>query len=143
LVIRVIAARELRSLFVSPLAWVMLAVVQFIIGYLFLTRIELFLQFKPRLLALENPPGLTDIVVAALFGNAGVVLLLVVPLLTMRLISEEHRNGTLPVLLAAPISMTEIVLGKYLGLLTFFIIMAEVSRFFVWLVWLPELILPA
>jgi ABC-2 type transport system permease protein len=118
-----IAGRELRSLFVSPLAWTVLAVVQLIAAYLFLVQIEAFLMLQPRLLGMEGAPGVTDVVVAPLFGNAAVILLLVVPLLTMRLVSEEHRNRTLSLLLSAPVSMTEIVLGKYLGLLAFLLAM--------------------
>jgi len=52
-----------------------------------------------------------------LFGNAGIILLLVTPLLTMRLICEERRNKTLSLLLSAPVSNTDIILGKYLSIL--------------------------
>ena len=51
------------------------------------------------------------------------VLLLITPLITMRTISEERRNRTLSLLFSAPVSMTEIVLGKYLGVLSFFLIL--------------------
>ncbi|MCP4043807.1 MAG: ABC transporter permease subunit [Gammaproteobacteria bacterium] len=114
-----IATRELRSLFLSPLAWSILAVVQLILGYVFLVQLEMFIQWQPRLAAIEGAPGLTDIVVAPLFRTAAIVLLLVVPLLTMRLVSEEKRNRTLALLLSAPVSMTEIILGKFLGLMIF------------------------
>lgn len=118
-----IAARELRGLFLSPLAWSILAVIQFIVAYLFLIQMETFAELQPRLLGMEGAPGLTDIVVAPVFANTAVILLLVVPLLTMRLVSEEHRGRTLSLLLSAPVSMTEIVLGKYLGLLAFLLLM--------------------
>lgn len=118
-----IAARELRSMFLSPLAWSILAVVQLITGYMFLINIDGFRQVQPRLAGLEGAPGLTDLVIAPLLGSAAVVLLLVVPLLTMRLISEERRSHTLSLLLSAPLSMTQIVLGKYLGLLGFLLLM--------------------
>ncbi len=118
-----IAGRELRSLFLSPLAWVLLAVVQLILAYLFLAQLEVYLNLQPRLAALEGAPGATDLIVAPLLADAAVVLLLVVPLVTMRLLSEERRAGTLELLLSAPVSMTEIVLGKYLGALAFLLIM--------------------
>ncbi len=114
-----IAGRELRSLFLSPLAWSVLAVVQLILAYVFLIQVELFLQWQPRLAAMEGAPGATDIIVAPLFRTAAIVLLLVVPLLTMRLVSEERRGRTLALLLSAPVSMTQIVLGKYLGVMGF------------------------
>ena len=118
-----IAARELRSLFLSPLAWTVLAVVQAIMAYMYLVQIEFFMQVQPRLATLPGAPGVTDIVAMPLFGNAAIILLLVVPLLTMRLISEEKRNQTISLLLSAPVSMTEIILGKYLGVLAFLSVM--------------------
>ncbi len=118
-----IASRELRSLFLSPLAWSILAVVQFLLAYIFLSQVEYFQRLQPHIAALESSPGVTDLIVAPLFGNAGVILLLVTPMLTMRLISEERRNRTLSLLFSAPVSITEIVLGKYLGILAFLAIM--------------------
>jgi ABC-2 type transport system permease protein len=118
-----IAARELRSLFLSPLAWAVLAVVQFILGYMYLGQIEVFLSVQPRLVTVPGAPGLTEIVVMPLLANAAIVLLLVVPLLTMRLISDERRGQTLSLLFSAPISMSEIVVGKYLGVMAFLLIM--------------------
>lgn len=117
-----IAWRELRSLFLSPLAWAMLAVVQLILGFLFLANIQQFLVDQPALLAMENAPGLTEYILPSLLGSAAIVLLLGVPLLTMRLIAEERRNKTLSLLFSAPVSMTEIVLGKYLGALGFLLV---------------------
>jgi ABC-2 type transport system permease protein len=118
-----LAARELRSLFLSPLAWAILAVVQGLSAYFFLLYVDLFLQLQPRLAAMPSGPGLTNIVVAPLFSTAATILLLVVPLLTMRLISEERRAQTLSLLFSAPLSMTEIVLGKFFGLLGFLLLM--------------------
>jgi len=118
-----IAARELRSLFLSPLAWTILAVVQFILAYIFLAQVDVFLQVQPRLAALEGAPGMTELVIVPLFGNAAILLLLVVPLVTMRLISEERKAQTISLLFSSPVSMTEIILGKYLGIMGFLLIM--------------------
>ena len=118
-----IALRELRSLFLSPLAWSILAVVQVILGFLFLGRIELVQMYQSQLLAMENAPGITEIIVPDLLGYTALILLLVVPLLTMRLVAEERRNRTLSLLFSAPISLSEIVLGKYLGILLFLMIL--------------------
>ena len=115
----VIAGREFRNLFLSPLAWTMLAVLQFILSFMFLAQLDYYLMLQPRLEGLDDAPGVTDAIVAPLFGNAGVILMLVTPLLTMRLVSEERRNRTLSLLFTAPISMTEIIVGKYLGVLAF------------------------
>ncbi|NIM27366.1 MAG: ABC transporter permease subunit [Gammaproteobacteria bacterium] len=121
-----IAARELRSLFLSPLSWAVLAVTQAFVAYAFLVKLELFLQLKPHLPGLPGAPGLTAIVVAPALKAAGMVMLLAAPLVTMRLVSEERRSGSLTLLLSAPISMTEIVAGKFLGVMGFFAITVAV-----------------
>lgn len=115
-----IAGRELRSLFVSPLAWVVLAVLTLILAFLFVVYVDLFVAGQSQMLGMDSGRGLTEGVAAPLFNNAAFILLLVVPLITMRLIADERRNRTLSLLFSAPVSMTEIVLGKYLGVLAFF-----------------------
>lgn len=114
-----IAWRELKGLFLSPLAWTVLTVVQVILAFLFLSHIEGYLLLQPQLAALSHAPGVTELVVGKLFASAAIVLLLVTPLLTMRLISDERRNRTLSLLFSAPLSMTEIILGKYLAIMAF------------------------
>jgi ABC-2 type transport system permease protein len=121
--IRTIALREFKTLFLSPLAWTILAIIQFILAYLFLTQVETFIRVQPELATIDNAPGLTDIVVTPLYSNAAIILMLVTPLLTMRLICEERRNKTLPLLLSAPVSNTQIILGKYFGIMGLFFIM--------------------
>lgn len=114
-----IAARELRSLFLSPLAWAVLAVMSFILSWLFLVQLDLFIEIQPRIASIEGAPGITAIVVAPLADSAAFILLIFIPLLSMRLISDERRQRTLPLLLSSPVSMMDIALGKYLGLLGF------------------------
>lgn len=114
-----IAAKELKTLFSAPMAWIILAVLEFILAYFFLSQVDAFLAAQSQLVALANPPGVTELVVPPLFGNAAIILLMAVPLLSMRLIAEERRNQTLALLLSAPISVTEIILGKFLGLMAF------------------------
>ena len=118
-----IAAREFKTLFLSPMAWSILAVVQLIIAYLFLAQLDTYMLLAPRLAGIGAAPGVTDVVVAPVLGNAAVILLLIAPLITMRVLSEERRARTLSLLLSAPISMTEIVIGKYLGILMFFLVL--------------------
>lgn len=119
-----IAARELRSLFLSPLAWSIMGVVQFVLALLFLFALQDFLvTHQARLHMYAMPLGVTDFVVVPLYNSASIVLMMVVPLITMRVISEERRSRSLALLFSAPISMTEIVLGKYLGVAAFFVIL--------------------
>jgi ABC-2 type transport system permease protein len=123
MIVMTMAMRELRSMFLSPLAWTILAVVQAILAYMFFSQIEFFMQIQPRLAGMQSPPGITEIIVVPMFGNAAIILLLIVPLLTMRLISDERRNQTLSLLFAAPLSMADIVLGKFFGAIGFLLIM--------------------
>ena len=118
-----IARREFRSMFLSPLAWVILAVVQVILAWSFFSAVDVFFSLQEKLTTIENSPGVTDLIASPLFEVSSVVLLMIMPLITMRLISEDKRNKTMSLLLSAPISITEIVLGKYLGLLFFIVIL--------------------
>ncbi|MCI0507958.1 MAG: ABC transporter permease [Gammaproteobacteria bacterium] len=118
-----IAARELKALFLSPMAWAILAVVQAIVAYFFLIYLDYFVSLQPQLAILPNAPGITTIVVTPLYATVAIVLLLVVPLLTMRVISEERRNRTLTLLMSAPVSVSEIVLGKFAGVVSFLLVM--------------------
>ncbi len=114
-----IARREFTAMFRSPLAWVILAVVQLILGFMFLSQLESFAILQPQLLRYENTPGVTDIVVSPLMEMAAVVLLMIMPLITMRSLAEEKRNRTLTLLLSAPLRLGDIVLGKFLGIFGF------------------------
>ncbi len=118
-----LAQRELRSLFVSPLAWSILAVAQLILAFIFLALVEGYLVSQPQLMMLENVPGVTERIVAPLYGAAAWIMMMIVPLLTMRIVSEERRNHSLTLLLSAPVSMTEIIIGKFSGIMLFLILM--------------------
>ncbi len=119
----VIARREFGAMFLSPLAWIILAVVQVILGFMFLANLDNFVLLQPQLIQLENTPGVTDIVVTPLMQVAAIILLMVMPLLTMRSLAEEKRNRTLALLISSPLSMAEIVLGKYLALILFIVVL--------------------
>ena len=120
-----LALRELRTLFVSPMAWSILAITQLILAFIFLALVEGYLEDLPRLMTLENTPGVTERVIAPLYGAAAWLFMMVVPLLTMRVISEERRNRSLTLLLSAPVSMTEIIIGKFLGVMSFLLLMTS------------------
>jgi ABC-2 type transport system permease protein len=119
-----IAARELRSLFLSPLAWAIIGVVQFILAWLFAASFQDFLiNQQPRLHLYSIPVGVTDFVVVPTYHAAAFIMMFTIPLITMRIISEEKRSNSLALLFSAPLSMTEIVLGKYLGVVGFLAVM--------------------
>ena len=119
-----IALTEFKRLFNSPLAWSILAILQFILALLFLTFIEEFIGVvQPLTATMENPPGVTKIIVSPLYLWAGIIMLAVIPIMTMRVFAEERMNKTLTLLLSSPLSSTQIVLGKLLALVLFIIIL--------------------
>jgi ABC-2 type transport system permease protein len=100
-----IAKREFASYFNSPVAYLVVSVYIILSGSLFFN--ELFLQ------------GQADM--RGFFGIAPLLLFIIVPFLTMRLVAEERAQGTLELLLTMPVTDWQVVLGKYLaamGLLT-------------------------
>ena len=118
--IAIIIRKELTMLFISPLAWVILAAFQFILSWFFLVRLDAFLEIQPQMLQIANPPGVTEMIVSPVFALAAIVLMMIAPILSMRLLAEERRNHTLSFLIAAPVSIATIVLGKFLALMIFF-----------------------
>lgn len=116
-----IIRKELHMLFISPLAWILLALIQLVLTWVFLVRLDAFLEIQSQLMQIANPPGITEIIISPVFAMAAIILLMVTPLLSMRLLAEERRNHTLTLLISAPVSMTDIVLGKFLGLMVFFL----------------------
>jgi ABC-2 type transport system permease protein len=95
-----ICKKELQLYFYSPTAYAAFAFFFLISGYFFSAN---FL----------NPPNIVD--VRPVVGTVTFVFLLIIPLLTMRLMSDELRQGTDELLLTSPASITEIVIGKYLA----------------------------
>ncbi|HZT05653.1 MAG TPA: ABC transporter permease subunit [Chloroflexota bacterium] len=109
-----VAEREIRSYFVSPVAWVVTAVMIAMWGFLFGIIIPQSRQADLR----------------PVLNNFSVTFLLAGPLLTMRLIAEEARTGTLELLLTQPIRDVELVLGKYLGSVVFLLFMLAMTLYF-------------
>lgn len=124
--IRLLAMRELRSLFAMPSTWFVLAALQFIFAWFFLAGLDAFLEIQPQLAQLANPPGASITIAAPLFYTAAFLLMMLVPMFTMRLIAEERRNQTLALLLSAPLSERQIVLGKFFGLMVFLLALTAI-----------------
>ena len=115
---------EFKRMFTSPLAWSVLAVVLFILAWVFLLSLDDYINdIQPKTAGMADAPGVSELVISALYLWAGMVMLAIMPLMTMRLLAEERMNQTLTLLKSAPISNTQIVLGKYLGLLWFVLVM--------------------
>jgi ABC-2 type transport system permease protein len=124
-----VARLELARLFLSPFAWVMLALVQFLLAYLFLSHIDYFAQIQGQISAIPGAPGVTELVIAPLLNNAALVLLMIAPFITMRAFADEYRNHSLPLLISAPLSASQIVFGKYIAYLGFFLLQLVLVAF--------------
>ena len=123
----VIARNELRRLFVQPLAWALLAAVLGVLAYFFLLTLQGFLVLMPKIAGNPTAPGVTDLVALPLLRAIASVLLLVVPLLGMRAFAGDRQSGALPLLLASGLSDARIVVGKYLGLVAFLIVLILIA----------------
>ncbi len=114
-----IAHKEFRGMFATPSTWFILGALQFIFAWFFLARLDAFLQVQSQFAQLANPPGATQSVATPVLGTVAFILMMLVPVFTMRLVAEERRNQTLVLLLAAPVASWEIITGKFLGMLLF------------------------
>ena len=114
-----IVRKELKSMFASPLGWAIMAILSFIFGLYFTNSVGNYFDVMSGAIRPAEREGVTAFVGKALYGLASFIMLFSVPLLSMRLISEERRSQTLPFLFSAPLSITEIVLGKFVGLVVF------------------------
>ncbi len=107
-----IARRELQASFLSAQAWTLLAANQFILAWIFLRVLEGFSGLEVS----QRKTGISLELSLNLFSFAAVLSLLAVPLLSMRTLSGEFREGTFNLLGSAPVTLAEILLGKFLGL---------------------------
>ncbi|MDB4973270.1 MAG: gliding motility protein GldF [Myxococcaceae bacterium] len=123
-----IAKREIVTYFVSPVAYVVTTVWLVWCGLQFYLLAGVFAS-APNLSASANP-------LSAFFGGSVlffIPLLVFAPVLTMRLIAEERHTGTLETLLTAPISTADVVLGKYLAALVYWIGLWVPTLMYVWI----------
>ena len=106
-----IAQKELNTYFASPVAYVVTAFFMLVMGYFFYLILVLSREASLR----------------GLFSNMAVILLFVTPFLTMRLLAEEQRMGTIELLLTSPVRDWQVVLGKFLGALAFLLFMLALT----------------
>ncbi|MDD4856475.1 MAG: ABC transporter permease subunit [Candidatus Krumholzibacteria bacterium] len=118
--------KELEHYFQSISAYVMISLFLALAGYFFYSifRYYNYLSFQAgREPSLADNLNLIEGVMRPLMSNVSVVLLFAIPMLTMRLLAEEKRQGTFELLLTYPISDFEAVMGKYLAALSVFAVM--------------------
>lgn len=110
-----VAARELRSFFFQPLAWVVLTALLVLNGWNFWLALATF-----------NQAGVPTVELIRFFFSGllfWLPLLVSLPVLAMRLVAEERQTGTLETLMTAPVTEGQVALGKYLAALGFFCVL--------------------
>lgn len=117
--INIIARKELRSLFATPMGWLILAIFQAIVGTYYSLSFNQYFEIMQSAQWQVQRVGITQFMAEGIFGVAAVLMLFVVPLMTMKLISEERKNQTIALLMSAPLSMSELILGKLLGIVSY------------------------
>src|SRR5512136_1487705 len=110
--------KEVRAYFSSPIAYVVIAGFLLLVGYFYYSLVW---WFNAQAMQMAQNPyyaqqvNINEMVFSPLFHNMSIILILVAPLLTMRLLAEEKKSGTDELLFTSPVSVGEIILGKYLA----------------------------
>ncbi len=115
--IRHLLARELRAHFTGMTFWLLLAGTWLICAWLLFAQLQVYERILPDLRAADAPLGINDLLITPTLNTLALLLLFVVPLLGMGSLAGEREAGRLPALLAAPLSLPALVLGKWLGVL--------------------------
>jgi ABC-2 type transport system permease protein len=125
----VIARKELKSYFASPIAYLLITVFAVIFGYFFWRAIAYFVEIGLEMQARggAQPMSVNEMVIGPVLSNMSVIALFLIPMMTMRLFAEEKNRGTIELLLTSPIKDYELVIGKWLGSVIMFLVIIGVS----------------
>ena len=121
-----IVRRELNSYFVSPIAYVLLAIFGVMFGWFFFNSMAFFVSFSARATMQGGgmgPMNVNQFIVEPTFGNLTIILLFLTPMITMRLFAEEKRTGTMELLMTSPVRDYEIIVGKWLSGMVLYVAM--------------------
>ena len=136
-----IVERELRAYFASPVAYVVLTIFVLLSGVFFQTILRQVVQMatvnalqSQQFGAASQPIDVPGLISQSFLGTLSVVLLFMLPMITMGLFSEEKKRGTIELLLTAPITDFQVVMGKYLAAVSFYAIMLATT-------WVPTSVL--
>ena len=131
--------REMKSYFVSPIAYVVLTIFLFVSGVFFLSILSDILTNVMRAEMMQaqfgqqaQPIDVPYYVVLGLQQTTRVILLFVIPMLTMGLFAEEKKRGTIELLLTTPVGFCQAIAGKYLASLTFLLILLFANTLTIW-----------
>ena len=127
-----ITGKELRVYFTSPMAYVVIAMFLFINGYLFYNIVLFAVNQGIQLIRMQGTLpqiNINEMIFRPFFHNMAIIMILTLPMLTMRLLSDERKSKTSELLLTSPISITQIILGKFLAVFIIFSLMLLFSGY--------------
>ena len=109
--------KELRSYFVSPIAYLLLTMFALIFGFFFWNALGYFVieGMEMQMRGQAFPMNINEQIIRPLLSNASVVGLFFIPMITMRLFAEEKRSGTIELLATSPVRDMEVIFGKWLA----------------------------
>ena len=110
-----ITRRDFKTYFTSPIAYIVIAGFMGIMGWMFFFNLSHFnlqsMQYQQ--FNMGKAPSITDGIIRPLYGNMNVIFLFLVPFITMRLFAEERKLHTIELLMTSPLTLTEIIFGKF------------------------------
>src|SRR5580704_4959881 len=124
-----ICSKELRSYFVSPIAYLLLTMFALIFGFFFWNALGYFVieGMEMQMRGQAFPMNINEQIIRPLLSNVSVVGLFFIPMITMRLFAEEKRSGTIELLATSPVRDIEVILGKWLAALSLYACMLLVA----------------
>lgn len=128
-----ICRREILSFFVSPVAYFVITGFLLLAGWFFFSILNEFnlmimsFQLRGGFPSPEYFPNLNQWVIEPYYHTLVIILVFLVPVLTMRVLAEERKRGTFELLLTSPLSVTQIVVGKFLGVAFILVVMTGLS----------------
>ncbi len=110
-----IASKDYKTYFTSPMAYIIIATFLMIMGWMFFFSLSHFNMqaMQAKAFGMGKPMSVTEGIIRPLFGNMNVIFLFLAPAITMRLFSEERKMQTIQLLMTSPVTLTEMVLGKF------------------------------
>lgn len=113
----IVCRKELRSYFVSPIAYILLAMFGIVFGFFFWNAVGYFVYagIEAQMRGGMYPMNVNEQVIRPLVSNVSVIGLFLIPMITMRLFAEEKRTGTIELLVTSPVRDVEVILGKWLA----------------------------
>ena len=122
-----IAQKELKAYFASPIAYIVIGFFSLLYGWFYYTLLAYFQRQSMQAGLGGGSANVNEQMIRPVFLNASVILLFVLPMITMRTYSEEKRSGTIELLLTAPLTDFQIIMGKFVGAMALYAAMLAVT----------------